>query len=358
MAATHDSNISIDIILDAPSPSQAGFGIPLLVAQTDVAVAPENRVMGFSSAREVDDALTQGTISAGIAYRLKSSFAQQPRPSLIKLGLKSNDPAETYADALLAIEAADNLWYGLAIDSRLEADIAEAAAFAEARTMLFVAQSSDQSLLSAGLPVAYENLAVNERTVVVYHSDDSEAADLAWLANRLAFNPDTFSAPWDCRIFGVKPYSGSPMGSGERNAAMGNHINLVLPYGPVQTFVDPGVNLAGRPIYELLTRDWFALRLEQRVAQTKINISARGQKIPLGQQGISILRPLVEAQLAEGVAAGHFIPDQTEVVFIAPTQADIDAQRIRATGRAQLAVGARTFDFTFNFQRTAIHQED
>lgn len=358
MAATHDSNISIDIILDAPSPSQAGFGIPMLVAQSDVAVAPEDRVMNFESARQVDEALTAGDITSDMAHRLKSTFAQQPRPSLIKLGLKSNDPVETYAEALVEIEKADDTWYGLAIDSRLEADIVEAAAFAESRMLLFVAQTSNEDALGNEFPTAFESLAVNERTIVVFHDNDSEAADLAWLANRLAFNPDTFSAPWDCRIFGVAPYGTGAVDSSARGQAMENNINLMLPYGPVQTFVDPGVNLGGRPIYELLTRDWFTLRLEQRIAQTKINTSARGQKIPLGQQGISILRPLVEAQLAEGVAAGHFIPGQTEVVFSAPTQADIDQQRIRATGRAQLAVGARMFDFTFNFQRNAFNQED
>lgn len=356
MGATHDTNINVQIVLDAAAPAQAGFGIAMLVAEVagyDAQTDP--RTLSFTSSADVATALDAGEVSSTAAAILNAALAQQPRPATVKLGRK--EELESYTDALTAIEAEDPTWYGVAIESRLAADIVAVAQWVETRPRLFIAQSSDTDWLTSGVPAGFTALEVLERTALIFHTTDTEGADFAWLANRLAFDPDTFSAPWDTRIFGVQSYD-SNITAGQREAAFANNANLMLPYGPVQTFVDPGINVGNRPIYELITRDWFQLRLEQKIAQAKINASARGTKIPLGQQGISILRPLVESQFSEGVAAGHFVDGQTEVTFFEPTQADIDLQRIRATGRAQLAVGARIFDFNFNFQRTPINEED
>lgn len=346
MGATHDSNISIDLTLDAAPPALFGFNV-MYVAETTIA----ERVRMYASASDVD---ADEDISSAIKGALKTAFAQQPRPGLVKLGKK--EALESYADALTAIAAEDADWYGLAIDSRTAADIIAAADWVESRTHLFVAQSADADWLTSGQPAAFSDIATHERTAVIFHDTATEYADVAWLAGRLVFDPDTYSVPWDAQIRGVTAYA-TALTTGQRDFAIANNANLSLPYGSVETFVDPGVNISGRTLDEIVTADWFKLRLESKVAQAKINASGRGEKIPLGRVGVSILRPLVESQFAEGVAAGHFVEGQTEVEFISPTQADIDARRIRATGRAQLTVGARIFDFTFNFTRTPVLEE-
>ncbi len=351
--ATHDSNISISITLDAAPAALFGF-TPLHVAEV---AAVTDRVRAFASAKEVD---ADATLSTATKDALKAHFAQLRRPGLVKLGFRATGGTpETWVEALTAIEQTDDDWYGFTCATRTDADIALISAWAETRTKLFLAQSSAADWLASGAspPAAYAAVAASERTAVIFHDTNTENADCAWLANRLVFNPDTFSAPWDAAIQGVAPYA-SNLTTGQRLSAMSKHCNLMLPYGPSPAFVDAGVNLAGRPLYELVSADWFKIRLESKIAQAKINASARGEKIPLGSQGVSILRPLVESQFAEGEAAGHFVPGQTSVEFIAPTAADIAAQRIRATGRAQLSVSARIFEFDFNFQRTAVNEEE
>lgn len=347
--ASHDSNVIINIILDAAPPALFGF-TPLLVSEEVFS----ERLRSYTSAKEV---AADSTISADAAATLTAMFAQTKRPGLVKLGKKL--ASETYVEALTAIETDDDNWYGVAIDSRTPADIVAVSNFIEARRKLFVAQTKVADWLdgSTTIPTGFTTIAANERTAVVFHDEDTAAADAAWLANRLVFNPDTYSAPWDAAIQGVPPYTDG-ITTGQRVGALSKNVNLVLPYGPAITFVDAGVNIAGRPIYEIVTGDWFALRLEMKVAQAKINASARGEKIPLGMRGISILRPIVEGQFSEGISAGHFIADQTEVKFLPVTAADIAAQRIRATGRAQVAVSARIFEFDFVFQRDAVFIED
>jgi len=354
MGATHDSNINIQVILDAAAPALFGF-TPLFVLSIDE-LPDDDRVRVYTSAKDIDD---DSDLTTPQKESLAVAFMQQPRPGEVKVGFRATTtPAEeSFAEAMSAIEDADPDWYGFTIDSRADEDIIAASAWAEARTKLFVAQSSDPDWLTTGFPGGFDDIEDNERTALIFHDTDLEAADIAWLTNRLVFNPDTRSAPWDCEIKGVNKYT-SAITAGQRSFGIGNNANLMLPYGPSPTFVDPGVLLSGRPIYERVTADWFQIRLESKIAQAKVNASARGEKIPLGQQGISILRPLVESQFSEGEFAGHFMPGQSVVEFISPTQADINAQRIRATAQAQLTVSARLFEFTFNFQRTPIFEDD
>jgi hypothetical protein len=349
MGATHDTNITINISLEAAPPTLFGFNV-MVVGES----AMSDRVRSYASAGEVD---ADSDLSTAQKDALKVAFAQVPRPGLVKFGKKvGGGSPESWTDALTAIEAADPNWYGLAIESRTSADLVAAAGWVETRTKLFVGQSADSGWLTTGVPAAFSTITSNERTAIIFHDEATEYADIAWLAARLVFDPDTFSVPWDTQIRGVAAYT-SALTTGQRGFVLENNANAMLPYGSVETFVDPGVNISGRTIDEIVTADWFKLRLESKIAQAKINASARGEKIPLGRVGVSILRPLVEAQFSEGIAAGHFVEGQTEVTFIAPTQTDIDNRRIRATGRAQLTVGARIFDFAFNFQRSAITEE-
>lgn len=350
--ATHDSNIQISITLDAAPAALFGF-TPLHITEGDILDIPE-RVRAYASAKEVD---ADTDISTAAKAELKAHFAQTKRPGLVKLGVK--DAAETWVEALTSIEAIDDGWYGLTCATRLDSDIVDISDWVETRTKLFIAQSREEGWLQPGdvWPSAFASIKTNERTALIFHDTNTENADCAWLANRLVFNPDTFSAPWDAAIQGVAPYV-SQLTTGQRLGIMAKNVNVMLPYGPAPTFVDAGVNLMGRPLYEIVTADWFKIRLESKIAQAKINASARGEKIPLGSQGVSILRPLVESQFSEGERVGHFVPGQTSVDFISPTAADIAAQRIRATGKAQLSVGARIFEFDFNFQRTAVNDEE
>lgn len=352
---THDKNIQITILLDAPPSGVSGF-IPLIVgAEDDGTTLNGDVVRSYSDADAVDADETAGYLSAYVANAVRRGFSQSPRPAVIKVGRKATLDAD-YTQALNTIAVNDDDFYGVCIDSRLAADQVDAAEWAEARDKIFVFQSSDSDWLTAGIPADYSDIEDFENSAVLYHDTDARSEDFSWLCNRLAFDPDETSAPWDAPLNASVGYIAA-LSTSEVAAAEANNANLLLPFGPSNTYVaneGVGVNLAGRQISEIVTKHWFTRRLRERVAQEKVTLSGRGQKIPVSIEGIGIIQPLVDALLSQGVNAGHFVAGQVRSDFPLPTDADRNASRLRGGGSAQLAVSAGLFVFTFVFSRQPV----
>lgn len=349
MGATLDSLIEITIILDSIERSRVGFGTPLFLAQT----SQDSLVLQISSSNDIDELESAGDITSAQAEKLRYGIMQNPRVSTIKLGRK--DDGQSYQDALAAVESEDDEWYGLAIDSRSDDDIKEVSQWSETRKKLFLAQSSDSDWLEQNPDqFAFDGIDDATRTAVYYHPDDSAALDIANLTNRLAFSPDAQSAPWDGHeVRGVGTYS---ISNTELANIIDKNANVMLPKGAHPRVIDPGTNLDGRPLYEIVTKDWFTSRLRDRIARLRVNTANRGEKIPL-TESISMVRPIVESVFIEGVAAGHFVADQWEVDFQPLSDNDVAERRIRATGGAQNAVSGRRFDLQFNFQQTPVLED-
>jgi hypothetical protein len=213
-----------------------------------------------------------------------------------------------------------------------------------------VLQSAEAGLLTGTLPGALAGYATAERTAIVYHDTATEWADVAWACSRLVWDPDVQSAAWDGPIAGVDAYA-TALTTTQRSAAQGIDVNLILPYGGSDTYVDAGKNGAGRPLYEIVSADWFYARLQERIADQKVSHAARGQKIPLTERGQIKIKAEIDALFEQGVSAGHFVGGQTESAMLAITPADTAAERFRCTGRAQIAVSGRVFSFSLNFGR-------
>lgn len=353
---THDKNIQISILLDAPPAGVSGF-IPLIVgAEADGTTLDGDVVRSYSTSDAVDADETAGFLSAFIANAVRRGFSQNPRPAIIKVGKKRTIEDTTYALALSNIATTDDNFYGVCIASRLAADQVSASAWAESRDKIFIFQSDDPAWLTAGIPTDFTSIEDSENSAVIYHDEDARSEDFSWLCNRLAFDPDSTSAPWDAPLNASVGYTAS-LSTTEVLAAEANSVNLLLPFGPVSTYVASegvGVNLAGRQISEILTKHWFTRRLRERVAQEKVTYSGRGQKIPVSIEGIGIIQPLVDALLSQGVNAGHFVAGQVVSEFPIPTDADRNASRLRGGGSAQLAVSAGLFEFEFIFSRQPV----
>lgn len=352
MPADHLDNISISITLDPLAAAQASFTTLLIVAdEANGTTLGGDRVRSYASLAGVQTDADAGEVGTAILAAATAAFAQRPRPSVIKIGRVDTVGLESYTDALTAIKAVDADYYGICIESRTAADVALVAAAVQAEDRLFIHQSGDADWRTAGYPAALSALEGDEHTAGIYHDDAAEWADVAWAAGRLAFDPDTRSAPWDAGVAGVTAYTTAPTDT-EKAALDGNDMNHGLPYGGVDFFVDPGVNHNGRPIYEIITSHWFAARLRERVATLKTVLSARGEKVPMTAAGQALIRSEIETQFAIGVSGGHFVSYETTAEAI--TAADLAAQRMRFTGRAQDAVSGRIFDFDFNFSTTAL----
>lgn len=359
MGATHDTIVSINILLDPP-PADATAFLPLILGdQEDGTTLDGDRLRAYTDAAGVDADEADGFISSYVATAVRRGFSQSPAPGEILVGRVDTDAGEGYDDALTAIEQINDDFYGIAIDSRLPADQIEVAEWAEARDKLFVLQSDDADILTPGFPGDYSAIEDFENTAGLYHDDDERSEDFSWVCNRLAFDPDERSVPWDAPLQASTGYT-TPITTTEKGNAEDNNFNLLLPLGPSNTFVaneGVGVNLAGRQISEIFTKHWFRKRLQEAVTAEKVRRSGRGEKIPVSLAGVAIIEPLVNDLLLQGEAADHFVDGQTFTSFPIPTAADIEAARIRGGGSAQFSTSAGEFVFTLIFSRQPVVEE-
>ena len=351
MSANHLDNITVNITLDAAPAVSTGFGTLMLLVDLATNSLDGNRVVTYASLASATADNVSGFISAGTLLAATAAFAQRPQPTQFKVGYIDLVGAETYATGLAAVIVADPDFYGVCINVRTDAEILLVAAAVEAQTRLFIFQSADADwLTTGGVPAALSALDSLERSIGIFHDIAAQWADVAWAVDRLAFDPDLKSATWNAAPNGVIAYTTAPT-QVQKDFADTNNMNLGLELGTAIFFIDAATNMNARPIYEMITGDWFEDRLQAKVANTKVAYALRGDKIIVGPPGSALMESLALAQFAEGVKAGHFVAGQTSVTMETVTPADRTAQRIRGGGAGQLAVDGRVFQFDMNFGR-------
>jgi len=302
--ATFDTVINVDVRLESPPVSRAGFSTSMVV---DVHGAGfTERIRRYESATEVN---ADTDLSTFAKNALLAALSQSPRPSVVAAGRK--DAAETWTEAFNAILAADPNWYGFTISSRLQAAQSLAADFAEANKRLFIAQTSDANVIAAAyVPAGVGDIASELRTQahrmagVIYHATDSVALDFAWMANRLSVDPDTETTTWaHVTAAGFTP--DVALTATAKSNALSKFCNLYL------TLAGQGDTGEGRVgdgtfVDLIVTRSWLEARLFEKYATILLRASNRGRKIAYTDQGIQAFIDGTMDILERGVQVGHF----------------------------------------------------
>ncbi|MEL6347043.1 MAG: DUF3383 family protein [Myxococcota bacterium] len=353
MPSTHSDTITVSIALSDLPPSRRGFSTPLLL----VPLAANGlgggavRSVTFSSIDEAQTARTASEISAETLARVTTLFAQRDSfgrtPDRIIVGnadLAASPTPETYADAYDVMRNLGLDFYAVYLESRTAADILGLAAQVEAvGEHLLGVVLSDVEVLTAGLPAGLTALGAYERTVAYFHDVATAHIEVGHMAKRLMFNPDEISASWRGQVDGVAGLA-TALTQTQKDAARANNVNLPLPFGDVEVFIDPGYNARGRPIYEIVTADWLRARVREDIAAEVNAHEQRGAKIVLDATGIATIQAIVEGRLEQGERVGHFVTGQTTV---SASSIDVATEKISITGSGQRATAARLFDFNF-----------
>lgn len=364
---THLDRIGVTVNLDAVGAQQAGFYVLYLVPLAANSLNSAT-YMTFGSFAEVEAASTAGYISATTLQALTDVFAQERVPSQIHvasvdLASSSGSIPDTYALVIASMITEGLDFYAVCIQDRDNTDVATVSDYIEAlasdRPYLFVAQNSDSDWKTATPDAAFNTVVGNERTVLVYHDTNGEHNDLVWAACVLAFEPDNYSAPWNRPLNDVAALAS--LTSAEKGYLRTNNANFGGRLNSNYTFyMDPGRTMAGRAASERVSADWFAIRCQEGLAQLLGSVTARGEKLTVSVRGVRQVEAVVRQVYEQGVAAGHFEPNQ--LTFTSATinangtisSDDITAQRIRVTANIQLTTGAITIAFTANLSRTAV----
>lgn len=356
--STHDDLIDIDITLASLASGQASFSTILMLCAN---VTPGNTTHAtYNNYAEVVADI--GELNTTVQEMARIAFAQANPPSSIIIRGVDVAGAQTYVQALDAAIASGLDFYGVIADVRtpatqilLATDIENKAS--SGTYLLFITQDDDADWKTTGLPAAWAAVADYERTVICYHDDNdadatSDYLDVALAADRLSWDADETSVGWTCAVAEVDALT-TPVTSTQKGFLRTNAANVALPMGTLtDTYVDPGQNLASRPIDHIVSADWLRARISEAVADLLVSTAARGVKITVDVQGQTQVANVIEGVFLKGLRAGHILAYELTPVTI--TAADITAQRVRFTGEAQFSTGIRQVGIDLNLSATAL----
>lgn len=354
--------VSTTINLDAPAAQQAGFNVLYIVPLAANSLNSATYVVYTSYSDAVADN-TAGYISSTTLQAVADIYAQANVPTTIYVASVDLVGGDDYSDAIDTMLAEGDIsFYAVCVQDRTDAVITDVSAHVESLTqrLLFFCQSDDADWKTSGHPSGLTALDGRERTAVVYQTADAEHNDLVWATDRFSFDPDLESVPFNSPLSAVQ--ANSAITSTEAAFLRANNANYGARIASNYTFfMDPGYNQNGRQIAELVSADWYAIRVEEALYQQLGARGQRGQKIPVSLEGIRLVESEMRAVYNRGVLAKHFAPNQFS--FSSATlnsdgtinATDIAAQRIRATATIQLTTGARLIATTGNLSRTAVN---
>ncbi len=219
------------------------------------------------------------------------------------------------ATDLAAIRAASSAWYGLLIDSNASAEIAAAAAWAEAEKVLFVAQTADTDAMDRGgvsttdLGSDLQDLSLG-RTATIYHPDIKSGAAAGWMGEEFgAFDPG--ESTWAFKT--IRNVAVTTLTENEIAALKGKAVNYYITLGGQNVTLD-GVTSSGEFIDITIFVDWVIARITERV----FALLANSPKLPYSDTSVNLVCAEVLAVLQDGVNVGGLLAGDPDNDIPAP----------------------------------------
>lgn len=224
-------------------------------------------------------------------------------------------------------------WYALALTSRDNDDIKNAASSIEARTKIFMACVEDSDVItSATDDIASELKALAYvRTALIWSTDQENYPDAAWLGRVLPDVPG--SETWKFKtLAGIA--ADNLTGAQESNAT-GKNANVYKAVGGINITFE-GKMASGEFIDVTRLIDWAVARIQETVYSRLVNV----EKIPFTDAGVAVILEAISSVIKQGQINGGIATDPSPTIT-APKVADVPS-----ASRAARTLPDVEFDFT------------
>ena len=236
-----------------------------------------------------------------------------------------NTATETWPNALLAVDADNDIWYALTAETQVVAEQEALSDTIQAMDKIYGLSSADVVAPTTGITdIGYKLNAKNAgRTFGVYSATAAtEFPEVAWIGSQLAVTPG--SNDWDFkRAVGV---TRSILSSTQIVNLREKSWNFYRRKGGVDVFQD-GNMFDAKPIDIQISKDWLKARLQEGIYFRIIN----SLKIPMTDPGLLIVENEIRSVLS--LAESNGMIDTGWTVVTPPVLS------IPATLRAQRAAG-------------------
>lgn len=312
-----------------------------------------------------------GSVSAQTILDITAALSHSRSPDSVYL-LSVEVGTDAYDTIFAHLDDVFSDYYAVVPIDRTDANIALVlqgvnASIAAARERVVVAQTADADAYAAtwaASAIGARPESERERMFLCFHQDAQPCAAgvASWI---LSWDPDQFAPPWTFPVPGIAKLA-LPAGATTtvfKTQLDLNNINHPLPLAGTDVFLDPGKNQSGglnagngRPMYVIVTADWFKARLIERVSTLKVQYASLGQKLPMNSIGQQIIVGQITGLYETGVAAGHFLSreeaaaqDVPVVIRAQPiSAADKTAQRLRFFVQVPVLLDARVISIEVN----------
>lgn len=294
--------IDVNVSGSAASVDAQGFDLIGIISEDAVFAVADYKIYASPAEVAADAELTTPAL---IAY-VSSFFAPKRHPGKV-LVIPCPTGTGGYDTDLNTFEAAysgDN-WYCLVSDVRVIADMSDMAAWCETRRKICCVQSDDITIAELGQLTALSRV----RTMCVVHPTDTEPVDLESMAYMLATSPDQGVPSYHDHTLSGCTASDATYTQAQMDAVTTGDGCVYSSLKGIGV-TSQGFCCDGGYIDAVISGDWLAARIEEGIAQLRLDVAARGGRIPFTDAGIAQVASVVRTWLARGVAVGHFRGDE------------------------------------------------
>ncbi len=221
------------------------------------------------------------------------------------------------ATDLAAIATEDSDFYGLLLDSNSKAEIAAAAAWAEALTKIAGFSNADEEVLddTAGNIAETLEAAAYDRSYFLWNRAVLSYAGIAWMGDR--FPSDPGSSTWK-----FKQLSGitvDKLSTTQKNNLTSNNANFYISIASIPTTCE-GTMASGRFIDITRTIDAFVDQTQVELFQLLSNLP----KLPYTNASVSLVKSILRGVIRE-FQGDQALDPETEPVITAPLVQDVSS---------------------------------
>ena len=304
-------DVSVVITRETAALTQAGFGMPLILA-TD-------KDLAYKEYTDISSVATD-YVDTTEAYKMANAiFAQSPRPEKIAiLGVLydsgTGSPAEL-TSALNTLVETNNDWYFLLCEEQGDLEITALSGWIDAQKKIYFAATSNK-LLAGTL--------TSERTAILFSDSPTEHPDAAWIGKCAPQDPGSIT--WKFKTLnGITPVSIAVADLTQLHTDHGN--TYITKLGISQA--SEGYVTSGEYIDVIRSQDFIEARMIENVSR----ILYTQPKVPYTNAGISQIASGVNSTLKLATSNGIIAKDdagQGQFTVTVPRKQDIPDNDVAA----------------------------
>lgn len=314
MANLLDTIVDITITAETQAVATTSFTIPLILAEFDDWT--DSRTRTYSSYDEVDADFNNATVLA-MATKV---FGQDQSPDTVVIGRKV--ATESWLDAITAVDAENSSWFALLAGTHTAANVLALAGYISTTKKLYFTSTQDAAAIAVAttdIGSQLKALGYDQTNVMFNTTADTTYPEAAWVGSQLTYTPG--SNTWE-----FKTLEGVPVNNLSSTARSNLESKNISYYITVA-----GVNITKNS--KMADGTWIDQQVgvfwtESRMQEAIFGLLVRKPKVPLTDEGITLVEAQQRSVLSLGVRNGLY----ESYTVTPPRKADIPknlvAQRI------------------------------